>query len=182
LGSGIGLGNEYDELDISELEQPKSRRLLWITGVVLLAAAAGAGAALWSRRSPTALTLPTPTLQPAPPSAAPAAPPPTAAPVQPTEQAAQAATPSEPTQAEPREREDAQQDVRAHDRPRHRQPDRQAADPQAAVVPAREHRDPNKVVAPVVAPVQPARPRKPREGEGNKPATPTQDILPNPYH
>ena len=168
---------DYADLDLSELEQPKSRRFLWITGVVLLAAAAGAGAALWSRSTPTALTIPTPTLQPSTPvpSDAPAArgvtgngtSPPAVTP----EPTAQTAPPSEaaPPEDAPSER--------VHDRPRHR-----AVDPQAAVAPAREHRDPNKVVAPVVPPVAPVRPRRQRDGDGTKPAAPAQDILPNPYH
>ncbi|HET8939229.1 MAG TPA: protein kinase [Polyangiales bacterium] len=166
---------DYAELDLSELEQPKSRRLLWITGVVLLAAAAGAGAALWSRSTPTALTMPTPTLQPSTPLAddapANANGASTVVTPEPRVPTAQTAPPSEATPPE-----EAPSD-RAHDRPRHR-----AADPQAAVAPVREHRDPNKVVAPVVPPVAPARPRRQRDADGTKPAAGAQDILPNPYH
>lgn len=171
--AGADHNYNYAELDLSDLEQPKSRRLLWITGVVLLAAAAGAGAALWSRSTPTALTMPTPTLQSSTQSAAPAAP--TSPTVVTPEPAAQAVAPSEPAPAEQREEPPAE--ARSHDRPRHR-----AVDPQAAVAPPREHREPNKVVAPAVAPVAPARPRRARDGEGSKPAAPAQDILPNPYH
>ena len=174
-------GMDYAELDLSELEQPKNRRLLWIAGVVLLAAAAGAGAALWSRRAPTALTMPTPTLQPsvpaetAPPS--PAVPAPSAA-GEPTAQ-----THTEPVvlptpDREPREVAPAgEREPRAHDRARHREQ-------QPAAAPVREPRDnrENKVVPPSVQPVAPARPRRARDSESTKPAPSAQDILPNPYH
>jgi serine/threonine-protein kinase len=39
----------YDEIDVTELEEPQSRRLLWVVVVIFLAAAAGATAALWTR-------------------------------------------------------------------------------------------------------------------------------------
>jgi len=39
----------YDEIDVTELEEPQSRRLLWVVLVILLAAGAGATAALWTR-------------------------------------------------------------------------------------------------------------------------------------
>jgi eukaryotic-like serine/threonine-protein kinase len=185
-GQGHGQGHDYAELDISELEQPKNRRMLWITGVVLLAAAAGAGAALWSRRAPTALTIPnTPTLQPSVPaevaSPTPAAPAPTAG--EPTAQ-----TNTEPVvpsvEREPREGTPAsEREQRAHER-RHR------AEQQLNAAPVREPREnrearenrENRVVAPVVQPVAPARPRRARDAEGTKPAPSAQDILPNPYH
>jgi serine/threonine-protein kinase len=190
-------GMDYAELDISELEQPRNRRMLWIAGVVLLAAAAGAGAALWSRRAPTALTMPTPTLQPTVPAhVAPATPTTPTTSATPTTPPAQTPTAGEPTAqtntelgAPSAEREPAgEREQRAHDR-RHR-----AEQPTAA--PVREPRDKgdvreprdardnreNRVVAPVVQPVTPARPRRARDTEGTKPAPSAQDILPNPYH
>jgi hypothetical protein len=39
----------YAEIDVTELDEPQSRRLLWVVLVILLAAAAGATAALWTR-------------------------------------------------------------------------------------------------------------------------------------
>jgi eukaryotic-like serine/threonine-protein kinase len=176
------LAPDYAELDLSDLEQPKSRRVLWITGVVLLAAAAGAGAALWSRHTPTALTItPTPTLQSgatSPDSTTATATTPTVAPI-PT---APSATPTDVAReqpAQPREEAPAAPtpaDTR-HERPRHRQ----QQDPQAAAAP-REHRERPAVAPTTVPPVAPVRPRKARDGESNKPAAPAQDILPNPYH
>ena len=178
-------GMDYAELDISELEQPKNRRMLWITGVVLLAAAAGAGAALWSRRAPTALTMPTPTLQPSVPAeVAPTTPPtpptaPTPTTGEPTAQTnTETVLPS--VEREPREGAPAgEREQRAHDR-RHRAEQTNAA----PVREPRENREAreNRVVAPVVQPVAPARPRRARDAEGTKPAPSAQDILPNPYH
>ncbi|HTU58081.1 MAG TPA: serine/threonine-protein kinase, partial [Polyangiales bacterium] len=190
--AGQGHGMDYAELDISELEQPKNRRMLWITGVVLLAAAAGAGAALWSRRAPSALTMPTPTLQPsvpaevAPPTSTTLTTPTTPAPNTAGEPTAQTNTePVVTPSADARDVPVADRELR-HDRQRHR-----AEQPNAAPVreprDGRENREPrenrdNRVVAPVVQPVQPARPRRARDAEGTKPAPAAQDILPNPYH
>jgi serine/threonine-protein kinase len=170
-------GMDYAELDLSELEQPKSRRLLWIAGVVLLAAAAGAGAALWSRRVPAALTMPTPTLQPSVPAEAPPAP--TTNTTHSTtstavsEATAQTTTTPAAAPAEPREAAPAE--PRAHDRPRHK------VEQQPAAVSPRENRE-NRAVSPAAQPAPPTRPRKARDGDGAKPAPPAQDILPNPYH
>jgi serine/threonine protein kinase len=193
-------GRDYDyaELDISELEQPKRRRFLWITGVVMLAAAAGAGAALWSRRAPTALTLPTPTLQSSAPTGAAASAPNIPGPTTANTGAATPPTgarttgPTTGTAAEATAQTNTQNpanpsaaDVRDPAAPPHER--RHRLDPQsppaATAAPVRDHRD-NRALAPV-APVTPAntptRPRKARD-DGTRPGAPGQDILPNPYH
>jgi serine/threonine-protein kinase len=174
-------GMDYAELDISELEQPKNRRLLWITGVVLLAAAAGAGAALWSRRAPAALTMPmpTPTLQPSVSVEAHA--PTVASPTAVGEATAQTntepvVTPTPTMPSEPREAAPAE--PRGHDRQRHRGEQQSTA---TAPREARENRE-KQVTPPAQTPIAPVRPRRARDSEGTKPAPPAQDILPNPYH
>jgi len=181
-------GMDYAELDLSELEQPKNRRVLWIACVVLLAAAAGAGAALWSRRAPTALTMPTPTLQPsvaaevAQPTVSTVPAPTVPAPSPAGEATAQTHTePAIPsgTDREPREAAPVgEREPRAHDRARHR------VEQLPSSAPVREPRETRetKIVTPPVQPVAPARPRRPRDAEGTKPAPAAQDILPNPYH
>mgnify|MGYP003444425911 FL=1 len=176
----------YEEIDLTELEEPKNRRWIWVTGVVLLAAAAGATAALWSRK-PAMMPVAVPQTAPAVPSEAPpppAPPEPAAAPVVPSTPAAAVAhdTPR-PSTREPRttatnseEQRSGESSTgnegRSHDRPRHRQTE---------ALPTTTARDtqPSETPAPAPAPTRRGRVRDP---ESARPAAPAEDILPNPYH
>jgi hypothetical protein len=169
----------YDEIDLTEYEEPKSRRLIWVAAVVLLAAAAGATAALWSRK-PVVMPVAVPQTTVAAPAEAPP-------PLTPPESASPAIAPSTPAAVahdtsprpgarervtgsnndEPRAGEQTgnASDTRSHERSRHRQsdtlPTNAARESQPSEAPARRGR---------------------RDSETAKPAAPAEDILPNPYH
>ena len=178
---------DYDEIDLTELEEPKSRKVIWVAAVVLLAAAAGATAALWSRKPavmPVAVPQSAPVQAELPPPPVPVDSPPPAS-ATPTPPAAVAHEPqARPSAREPRNLpssneargEDRSPDQpasasepRPHERGRHRA---------AEALPTTTAREAQPVETP--APVPTRRPRA-RDVEPSKGA-PAEDILPNPYH
>jgi serine/threonine-protein kinase len=186
---------DYADIDLTELEEPRSKRVLWVTLVVLLAAAAGATAALWSRK-PAVATIPT-SAGTTPSDATASAPPATATPtpspsptaaVAPSAPTAAAPTPSTPAPTIPTqshrasapETTDTQREAPA-EAPRHER-SHKGSEPTVASAPAtHEPREPAEAAPVAPSPPPPARPRRPRE-EAPKPVPPAEDILPNPYH
>ncbi|MEY4582372.1 MAG: hypothetical protein RL701_7075 [Pseudomonadota bacterium] len=191
----------YDEINVTELEEVKSRRLMWVMLVVVLAAAAGATAALWSRVP--ALLGRTPTTSPLPQLEAPAVATPTpaeptsAAPSVPVEAPAAApqptpALPEEPTPSHARTRE-AREAARDQGEG-NRNSDAARTTPSSTDTRAHERSRPRNetgsngstLVHPLNPPstrdVAPAPVLKTRRAPDIKNSAPGEEILPNPYH